>query len=89
MDKGIVSDSDLAKLGLKSGTNLADEMARYNDYWKKVKTGETGHPGMSYEEYLKWRYGDSKVRGQLASDRVNLDEYFKLKVGEKTRLIGF
>ena len=53
----------------KSGTNLSDEMARYNDYWKRVKTGETGHPGMSHEEYLKWGYGDSKVREQLAFNR--------------------
>ena len=73
----------------KNGINLSDEMVRYDDYWKKVKTGETGHPGMSHEEYAKWKYGDGKVLDHTFVNRVDSDEYLKFKGSEAGKQKSF
>lgn len=66
------------------GESFGDEMlpkeaSRYEEYWKKVETGESGHPGMSNADYFRWKYSDQKLAEIEAIERVNSNELINLR----------
>ena len=70
------------KFSVQEAKFAASEEARYEEYWKSVEEGTSGHPGMSEEEYAKWQLGDEKVAEQIALNSVDSDEWIEFKSKE-------
>ena len=66
--------------------NAIDQTVKFNfdevDYQKwleRAEVGNTGHPGMSREDYIRFQYSDTRVAEQIAYNEVDIDELLKLR----------
>ena len=70
----------------KAEQNVIDQTVKFNfdevDYQKwleRAELGNTGHPGMSREDYIRFQYSDTRVAEQIAYNEVDIDELLKLR----------
>ena len=70
----------------KAEQNAIDQTVKFNfdevDYQKwleRAEVGNTGHPGMSREDYIRFQYSDTRVAEQIAYNEVDIDELLKLR----------
>ena len=51
----------------------------YQKWLERAELGNTGHPGMSREDYIRFQYSDTRVAEQIAYNEVDIDELLKLR----------
>ena len=70
----------------KAEQNAIEQTVKFNfdevDYQKwleRAELGNTGHPGMSREDYICFQYSDTRVAEQIAYNEVDIDELLELR----------
>ena len=51
----------------------------YQKWLERAELGNTGHPGMSREDYICFQYSDTRVAEQIAYNEVDIDELLELR----------